>query len=432
MKDAYSLGANLEQLNESYDAMFEAYCRIFDRAGLDYVVVEAESGPIGGDSSHEFMVPSQTGEDHIIQCKTCGYAANQERAEIGKPNTKPKEPAASAPAYQAVSTPNKRTIDEVAAFLKVKAEESAKLLVYQADGKPVAALLRGDREANEAKIRRAFKASSIAPADPETIHKATGVPIGFLGPVAIKIPLVVDHEIALMETVVVGGNAVDVHLTGVVPGRDFPLDNLHDVRNAGAGDACPKCGAEMVLTQGIEIGHVFKLGTKYSKAMGATFLDNQGKTVELIMGCYGIGANRIVAAAVESGHDANGIVWPLPLAPYQVVVAPLQTQNAEVSEKANEIAKALEAAGFDVLVDDRELKPGVKFKDVDLIGIPLRIVVSERGLKEGSIEMKWRTESQAKNVAASEAAQTAIAELRSAWQTLSSRCEDRLQKRGKS
>ncbi len=322
MKDAYSFDADVEQLNTSYDAMYEAYCRIFDRCGIPYVIVEAESGPIGGDSSHEFMVPSSTGEDTIIQCLNCGYAANRERAEIGQ--LPPPPPAdASAPPYQRVETPNKRTIDDVCSFLKVPTETSAKLLVFLADDKPVAVLIRGDHEANEAKVRRAFGASSLVPADAAAVEKATGAPLGFLGPVAIKIPLAVDSLVAAMPTVVVGANAVDVHLTGVVPGRDFSLDRVLDLRNASEGDPCPRCNQAMVVKQGIEIGHVFKLGTKYSKAMGATFLDEKGAEIPVIMGCYGIGVNRIVAAAVEAGHDENGIIWPLPLAPYEVLILSL-------------------------------------------------------------------------------------------------------------
>ena len=276
MKDAYSFDADVTQLGKSYDAMYEAYCRIFDRCGLTYVIVEAESGPIGGDASHEFMVPCSTGEDRVIQCGACGYAANQERAEIGAgPQTQAK-PDVSAPPYQAVPTPGKRTIREVCEFLKVKVSSSAKLLVYVADGKPAAALLRGDHEANEAKVRRALGASTLVPADAETIVKSTGAPMGFLGPVQIKIQLVIDRAIAAMPTVVVGGNAQDVHYTGVVPGRDFPLGRLFDLRNAEAGDPCPRCGGALENRAGLEIGHVFKLGTKYSKAMGATTSTRRG------------------------------------------------------------------------------------------------------------------------------------------------------------
>jgi prolyl-tRNA synthetase len=410
MKDAYSFDADLEQLGESYDAMYEAYCRIFDRCGVPYVVVEAESGPIGGDSSHEFMVPSSTGEDVVIQCPKCGYAANRERAEIGEAAAAA-PPSTDGPPAEPVSTPGRRTIQEVCDFLKTYESNTAKLLVFLADGKPVAALVRGDHEANEAKVRRAFGATTLAAADAATIEKATGAPMGFLGPIGIKIPLAVDRSVAAMPNAVVGGNAVDVHLKGVIPGRDFPLDNVVDLRNAAADDPCPRCGEAMVVNQGIEVGHVFKLGTKYSKAMGATFLDDKGAEIPLIMGCYGIGVNRIVAAAVEAGHDANGIIWPLPLAPYEVLIVPLQIQNAAVIEATEALEKEFEAAGVDVLVDDRDQRPGVKFKDADLIGIPLRVVVGERGLKEGTIEVKWRTDAAAHQVSAATAGEAILAEL---------------------
>ena len=391
MKDAYSFGTDLEQLNGSYDAMYEAYCRIFDRCGFPYVSVEAESGPIGGDSSHEFMVPCATGEDVVIQCVESGYAANREKAAIGKiPWPAPANP--SAPPYQSVSTPGKKTIEDVCKFLKTEKSGSAKLLVYLADGKPVAALIRGDHEANEGKLRRVFQAKTIEPADPEKVDKLVGAPLGFLGPVGIKIPMVIDQSVAAMPAVVVGGNAVDVHLTGVVPGRDFALENVGDFRNAEAGDPCPRSGKPMTVAQGIEVGHVFKLGTKYSASMGAKYLDDKGASHDIIMGCYGIGINRILAAAVEAGHDENGIIWPLNLAPYHVIVVPLQTMNPAVMEMTEAIAKHLESAGVEVLIDDREGRPGVKFKDADLIGIPLRVVVGERGLKDGTIEVKWRTD----------------------------------------
>lgn len=412
MKDAYSFDADVDQLSASYDAMYEAYCRIFDRCGISYVVVEAESGPIGGDSSHEFMVPASIGEDTLIQCSECGYAANRERAEVGS-DAKPARPSdePNAPPYEEVATPGRRTIQEVCDFLKVHESTSAKLLVYLADGKPVAVLIRGDHEANEAKVRRAFGASTLVPAEAALIERVTGAPIGFLGPVAIKIPLAIDPSVAAMSSVVVGGNAVDVHLKGVVPGRDFPLERVVDLRNAVAGDPCPRCGKAMSVKQGIEVGHVFKLGTKYSKAMGATFLDDKGSEIPLIMGCYGIGVNRIVAAAVEAGHDDNGISWPLPLAPYQILLVPLQTQNPAVMEATETLVKQFEAAGVDVLVDDREQRPGVKFKDADLIGIPLRVLIGERGLKEGTIEVKWRTDAAAHHVSAATAGDAILAEL---------------------
>ena len=411
MKDAYSFDADVEQLNASYDAMYEAYCRIFDRCGIPYVIVEAESGPIGGDSSHEFMVPSSTGEDVVVQCPACQYAANRERAEIGGPKegeTPPARPE-NAPPYEKVETPGRKTIQEVCDFLKVDESQTSKLLVFLADDRPVAVMVRGDHEANEAKVRRAFEATTLVPAEPATVEKLIGLPLGFLGPVDLTIPLIIDRSVAAMTETVVGGNAVDLHLKGVVPGRDFSLEKVADLRNAAEGDACPRCGDTMIVNHGIEIGHVFKLGTKYSKAMGATFLDDQGAQIPLIMGCYGIGVNRIVAAAVEAGHDDNGIVWPLPLAPYQVLVVPLQTQNPAVMETAETIEKQLEEAGIDVLTDDREQRPGVKFKDADLIGIPLRIVIGERGLKEGTIEVKWRTDDAPQQVSAATAAESILA-----------------------
>jgi prolyl-tRNA synthetase len=409
--------------------MFEAYCRTFDRCGLPYVVVEAESGPIGGDSSHEFMVPCSTGEDKVIQCLKCGYAANQERAEVGGTIQPPARAAADASPYQAVPTPNKRTIREVCEFLKVEEATSAKLLVYLADGKPVAALLRGDHELNEAKLRRLLGATILAPAEAATVEKAAGVPLGFLGPVGIKIPLVIDRAITAMATVVVGGNEVDVHFKGVVPGRDFPLERVEDLRNAESGDPCPRCGATLEINSGLEIGHVFKLGTKYSRSMGATYLDEKGNEVHIIMGCYGIGINRIVAAAVESGNDKNGIVWPLTLAPYQVLVVPLQVQNAAVLEQALALEKSLTSAGLDVLIDDRDQRPGVKFKDADLIGIPLRVVIGERGLKDGTFELKWRDQLEPKNIPAATAVDTILAEISAAKERHDLLCQQRVQAR---
>jgi prolyl-tRNA synthetase len=429
MKDAYSIDADVEQLNKSYDAMYEAYCRIYDRSGLSYVIVEAESGPIGGDSSHEFMVPCATGEDKVLYCGSCGYGANQERAEVGRSSAPPAPAPASASPYKSVPTPGKRTIKDVCEFLGAQEKTSAKLLVYLGDGKPVAALVRGDHELNEPKFRRQVGASVLIPADAPTIEKSTGAPMGFLGPVAIKIPLWIDLAVAEMPTVVVGGNALDVHLTGVVPGRDFPLDRVVDIRNAESGDPCPRCGKPLEIKAGLEVGHVFKLGTKYSKSMGATYLDEKGTEIHPIMGCYGIGINRILAGAVESGHDSNGIIWPLSIAPYQVVIVPLQVQNPAVLEQAFALEKALSAAGLEVLIDDRDQRPGVKFKDADLIGIPLRAVIGERGQKDGTIEIKWRTESAAKQIPAASAAESIVAEIAAARQRLDAACQERRQAR---
>jgi prolyl-tRNA synthetase len=442
MKDAYSFGTGLDQLNASYEAMYEAYCRIFDRCGLPYVAVEAESGPIGGESSHEFMVPCEVGEDVVIQCKKCGYAANRERAEIGDtladsapigesvPTTKPAQnwwetTGQPVPPPQKVATPGRRTIQEVCDFLKADESQTGKLLVFLADGKPVAALIRGDHEANEAKVRRAFGAATLDPIDPDRVQKATGAPLGFLGPVGLTIPMAVDRSVAEMTAVVVGGNETDIHLTGVVPGRDFPLTDVRDLRNAEAGDPCPRCGNAMEVHQGIEVGHVFKLGTKYSQAMGSTFLDASGQAHPHLMGCYGIGVNRILAAAIETGHDANGIIWPLAIAPFEVILVPLQVDNEAVMELAERLEKSLTEAGHDVLMDDRDARPGVKFKDADLIGVPLRVVIGERGLTSGVIEVKWRTDKDPHEVSAATAVESVLAELESTAKSLQAKCEER-------
>ncbi len=410
MKDAYSFSANLEQLDQIYRTMYEAYCRVFEGSGIPYAVVEAESGPIGGDSSHEFMVPCETGEDILLRCPDSGYAANQEKAVIGAPAPRP-EIAPDAPAYQEVATPGQKTIEQVATFLKVESSTLIKTLVFQADDKPVVALLRGDHEANEAKIRRAFSADTLEPAGPELVQKTLGGPIGFVGPVGLpaSVPMAIDQAVSVMTEAVVGGNAEDLHLRGVVPGRDFPLDRVEDLRNAQGGDPSPVSGSAMIQSRGVEVGHIFKLGTKYSDAMQATFLDESGQAHSLIMGCYGIGVNRIMAAAVEALHDKNGIVWPLPIAPYTALLVPLQVDNVEVMGLCDQFAEELEGRGIDVLIDDRNQRPGVKFKDADLIGIPLRIVLGERGLKEGLVEVKWRTESDAFTVPVAEAV-SAVAE----------------------
>ncbi len=296
-------------------------------------------------------------------------------------------------------------------------------------GSPVAALLRGDHELNEAKLRRAVGATSMVAADAATIEKATGTPVGFLGPIGIQIPLVIDRAIAAMPSVVVGGNAVDVHLKGVVPGRDFPLEPIHDIRNAEAGDPCPRCGGSLEIKSGLEIGHVFKLGTKYSKSMGATYLDEKGNETLLIMGCYGIGINRIVASAVEAGHDDNGIIWPLSIAPYHVLLVPLPGKDPAVMEQSLRLESALASAGLDVLVDDRDQRPGFKFKDADLIGIPLRVVIGERGLKEGKIEIKWRNQSEARQVPAATAADAILEEIEAARRQHEQWCQERQQAR---
>ncbi len=394
MKDAYSFDATLDGLNHSYDAMYAAYCRIFDRCGLAYLAVEAESGPIGGDASHEFMVPARNGEDVVVFCRDCGYAANQERAEVGardlvRPDV-PLEPLRTVP------TPGASTIAQVTAFLGCRAEQLIKTLIYLADGKPVAVLIRGDHEANEAKIRRALSAETLQLAPPETIEQVTGAPVGFAGPVGLRqaVPIFADREIQGMVNSVTGANQADAHLTGVNLKRDFQPDRFADLRMAADGDPCPRCSSRLTQHHAVEVGHVFKLGTKYSEALGARFLDEREQLRPIIMGCYGIGVNRILAATIETSYDADGIIWPVSLAPYEVLILPLKPSDQENLQAGARLHDELQAAGVDVLLDDRDCRAGVKFKDADLIGIPLRVVVGERGLKQGQLEIKWRWQSQ--------------------------------------
>jgi len=410
MKDAYSFDVSVESLGKSYKKMYAAYCRIFARCGLKYLAVEAESGPIGGDASHEFMIVAENGEDSIIHCKDCGYAANLEKAEIGARSGSlsrglPQE-------IEQVATPGATTIEQVSRFLKCKPEEMIKTLVYVADAGPIAVLVRGDHEANENKIRRAAKAQKLALADPATIQRVTGAPVGFAGPVGLreKIPVYADRDVEFMINAVTGANQADTHLKGVNPGRDFQIDCAADLRNARSGDPCPRCSSRVALRHAIEVGHVFKLGTKYSEALNARFLDAQEQLRPIIMGCYGIGVNRIIAGLIETSNDAQGIIWPVALAPYEVVVAPINVADAPSREAAERIYDALAAAGIDVLLDDRDVRAGVKFKDADLVGFPLRVVIGDRGLKQGQIEIKWRWEEKPQMIPL-EGAVAAIADL---------------------
>ena len=358
MKDAYSFDVSLEALNHSYEKMYAAYCRIFDRCGLRYLPVEAESGPIGGDASHEFMVAAENGEDAVLHCPKCGYAANQEKAEIGArdmaPPDVPQQPLAKVP------TPGASTIEQVGKFLGCKGEQMIKTLIYLADGKPIAVLLRGDHDANEGKIRRAAAAAKVELADPATIQRVTGAPVGFAGPVGMKekIPLLADCELRRMVNGVTGANAADTHLTGVNLGRDFQPDRFADLRNAADGDPCPRCSGKLALRHAIEVGHVFKLGTKYSEALNARFLDQNERLLPIIMGCYGIGVNRILAALIETTHDENGLLWPVSLAPYEVLLIPVKATDAATKEAADALYAALSAAGIEVLLDDRDVRAG--------------------------------------------------------------------------
>lgn len=395
MKDAYSFHLAKEGpggLDETYRTMYEAYQRIYDRCGIAYTIVEAESGPIGGDASHEFMSVTDAGEDWLVECPECSYAANLERAETAE--LPPTDAPTPLPELTEVETPDQRTIDEVCAFLKREPSSMIKTLVYaDEEGKPLVALVRGDHEINEAKLRRAAAVGDIALADDKTIRELTGAEVGFAGPHTLQAKgarIVCDQAVAVMHDAATGANKTNYHVVGLEPGRDFELSEVADIRNAVEGDACPRCGAPIRFKKCIEIGHVFKLGTKYSNAMKATVLDKDGKARPLIMGCYGIGLNRILAAAVELGHDDNGIVWPMPIAPFHVLIVALDLREEDVRSAAEGLYETLTAKGIEVLLDDRDARPGFKFKDADLIGVPLRITVGKRGLKDGIVELKRR------------------------------------------
>ncbi|MBA4018986.1 MAG: proline--tRNA ligase [Pirellula sp.] len=391
MKDAYSFDSTVEGLNANYDRMYAAYCTIFRRCGVDYLAVEAESGPIGGDASHEFMAIADNGEDSVLYDPKSGYAANQERAETGK-RTVAKSTVEPKPLTK-LHTPGVGSIEAVSKFLKCKPHQMLKTLIYTADDKPLAVLIRGDHEANENKIRRAVGAKKLALADAALVEAITGAPVGFAGPVGLKqpVPIWADDDVAGMANMIIGANEADQHYVGANLERDFQVEKFADLRNATAGDPSPRSDGKLELRHAIEIGHVFKLGTKYSEAMGAKFLDDKEQQHTIIMGCYGIGVNRILASLIETKSDANGVVWPMSIAPYEVIVSSVNAADAEVSAAADKLYGELQAAGVDTLYDDRDQRPGVKFKDADLIGIPLRVVVGGRGLKEGNLELKWRT-----------------------------------------
>ena len=389
MKDAYSFDADEAGAEKSYEKMFAAYNAIFRRCGLRFRPVEADSGSIGGSFSHEFMVLAESGEDAIAFCEKCNYAANLEKAEIARPE-KAAPIASDRPALESVETPNVRTIEEVSAFLNVSPRQIVKTLIFNADGKACAVLIRGDHEVNEIKVKNILGAAELELADDEMIFKATGTPRGFAGPVGVKVRVIADYSILDLVDMVTGANREDYHLKNVNLGRDFTVESFADLRVVQPGDACPRCGGEIKFARGIEVGHVFKLGTKYSKAMKAVYLDRDGKEKTMIMGCYGIGIGRTVAACIEQNFDQNGIIWPMPLAPYAVIVTPVNINEPDVMKAAGEIYEELLAADVEVILDDRDERAGVKFKDADLIGIPLRIVVGSKNLAQGQVELKIR------------------------------------------
>jgi len=391
MKDAYTFHADIDDLDVAYRAMEQAYRNVFSRCGLRFTQVEADTGNIGGSDSHEFMVLAETGEDAILSCPECGYGANVEKAETGVLAPAPPWPLDRPDAPVTVDTPEQRTIDEVSAFLKIEPAHLIKTLIFETDREFVAVLIRGDLEVNEVKLKNALGCHHLQLASEQKILELTGGPQGFSGPVGLDGPrLLADPSVMELEVAATGANADQTHLVGVVPGRDFSPESVVDVRLAQAADPCPRCDGSLVERRGIEVGHVFKLGTKYSKAMGCSFLDADGAEQPMIMGCYGLGVSRTVAAAIEQNHDDKGIIWPLPLAPYEVVLVMLNSDQEAVVGAAEDLYRALVDAGIDVLFDDRPERPGVKFNDMDLIGFPLRVVVGKRGLDNGEVEVSLR------------------------------------------
>lgn len=388
MKDAYSFDADEKGLDASYQKMYKAYCRIFDRLGLSYVVADADSGAMGGSGSQEFMVLNEIGEDEIVHCPHCFYAANMEKAPsqcAGSLFAEPSDNLALA------ETPGIHTIEEVCSFFHCEPSKVVKTILYLADEKPVGVMVRGDRQINETKLKNLLSCKEVTLAPSEIVEKVTGAQVGFAGPIGLHIPLYADYEIRSMHGFIAGANKTDCHYTGVNAMRDLPAIEFADLRNAAAGDICPKCNSRLQIARGIEIGHIFKLGTKYTKALGCTYINDKGKEDVPIMGCYGIGISRLLAAIIEQNHDSNGICWPPCVAPYHVILIPIGTQDDKVDALACDLYNELLLKHVEVLLDDRSERPGVKFKDADLIGIPIRITIGRKA-KEGIVEMKLRSE----------------------------------------
>lgn len=415
MKDAYSFDISSEAADISYQKMYTAYVNIFRRCGLHAMPVEADTGDMGGSSSHEFMVPCDSGEDAILEADDGSYAANLERAEgfCDLPNVFPD----AEKALEEIATPDAGKIGEVAALLKVEARQLVKTLIFVADGEPVAVLLPGDRDVNEIKLRKVLNADEVVQADAGIVEKVTGADVGFAGPVGLKIPVLVDRTLEGLKGGVVGANRSGFHLLHFDMARDLGPESFVDIAFPKAGDLAPNRKGRLTEKRGVEVGHVFKLGTKYSVALGANVLDENGKSIPAVMGCYGIGVSRTLQAVIEQSYDEHGILWPVTVAPYTVLITVLSPRHEESMARAVALAAELEAAGIDVMVDDREERPGFKFKDADLLGFPLRLTIGERGLAKGIVELKPRTEKQFEEVPADgafAAVRDAVARLREA------------------
>ncbi|MEO8502299.1 MAG: proline--tRNA ligase [Acidobacteriota bacterium] len=402
MKDGYSFHASRESLDETYNEMEAAYRRIFDALKLDYTAVEADTGTIGGSASHEFMVLAETGESAVVRCPQCGYGANVEKAETRELS---KVEPGKEEAMREVATPGSRTVDEVAKLLQIPGALILKTLIYNTEKGLVAVAIRGDREVNEIKLGNALDVQHLQLASDEKVREAIGASFGSLGPIGLPkdVPVLVDRSAESLRFFACGANQDGAHFVGVEWGRDIKPETFVDVLMVAAGDGCPRCEGTLGMHRGIEVGHIFKLGTKYSQAMQCNFTDEVGQDHPMVMGCYGLGVGRTVAAAIEQNHDADGIIWPLPLAPFQVLLQSLNPSDAAVSKTADELYAGLRAQGVDVLYDDRDERPGVKFKDGDLIGIPVRITVGAKSLADGKVEVSSRRERVKELVAVPEA-----------------------------
>ena len=398
MKDAYSFHLDEPGLRETYQTMHEAYSKIFTRIGLDFCVVEAHGGVIGGNVSHEFHVIAASGENAVAVCGDCDYAANVELAEAHPPLGK--RPASSA-AMESIDTPGQHTIEDVSTFLGVDAAQTVKTLLVKGVGGAIALIVRGDHELNEVKAERLPQVMKpLVFVTPGEVELAAGCEPGSIGPVGLQIPIIADESAARLADFICGANADGKHLRNVNWGRDLPEPEVADLRNVVQGDPCPRCQGRLDVRRGIEVGHIFQLGTKYSERMGATVLDEAGQAVIMAMGCYGIGVTRVIAAAIEQNHDAHGIIWPTAIAPFAVALVPIGLHKSkQVAQAAEQLYGELVAAGFEVLFDDRDERPGVMFADMDLIGIPHRLVIGERGLHKSMVEYKGRRDSQPSELA---------------------------------
>jgi len=416
MKDAYSFDTSWEGLDRTYWRMYEAYSRIFARCGMNIRPVEADAGAIGGEgSTHEFMALADIGEDTIASCSHCDYASNLEKAQAGDRDAQPTTAETAAiPQPDKIHTPSIRTINELVAALKIDASDLIKTIVALVDGKPVAVIVRGDHDVNEIKVRHYLGgAENFEMADADTIQRLTGAPVGFLGPTNLTIPLLVDLAVARMRSGVAGAGELDYHLRNVQPGRDFPLAQVGDFRNVAEHDPCPRCEeGTLAFNRGIEVGHVFKLGTKYSEKLGATFLNAEGKQQAAIMGCYGIGVSRMLSAIAEQNRDDNGLVWPLAVAPFHVHIIPVSVKDETQMQVAEQIYQALSQRGIEALIDDRDERPGVKFKDADLFGIPMQVVVGKQA-GEGMVEFKFRNQTLKNTISIDEATQRIMEKMNS-------------------